>query len=77
MQFSLLTLVAALAATASANYNGTTYYPTGTGTGSMKPTGTGVHPTTSMPPPFTGAATMPTGGAALGLIVAGGVAMVS
>jgi hypothetical protein len=78
MQFSLLTLVAAaLAATASANYNGTTYYPTGTGSASVKPTGTGVSPTKTSLPPFTGAATMPTGGAALGLLVAGGVAMVS
>jgi len=78
MHFSLTTFVATLAATASAvslHHNGTTtaYYPTGTV--SLRPTGTGVKPTSQ--PEFTGGAAMPTGGAALGLFVAGGVAMVS
>jgi hypothetical protein len=50
-----------------------TYYPTGTGTGApVKPT--------SQLPPFTGAAAaMPThmAGSALGVVVAGGIALVS
>lgn len=79
MQFSVLAMVAALAASASAVYvpvNGTSsaiYYPTGTV--SVKPSGTGAAKPTSQLP-FTGAAAMPTG-SALGLIVAGGVALVS
>ena len=85
MQFSIVALVAALAATTTASYlpsNGTTaaYYPTGTG--SLKPTATGTgsptKPTTSQIP-FTGAAAVPTqmAGSALGLVVVGGVALVS
>ncbi|KAF2034559.1 hypothetical protein EK21DRAFT_107693 [Setomelanomma holmii] len=73
MQFSMISLVAALTATATAvnvPYNGTsTYYPTGTGTGvPSKPTSA---------TPFTGAAAVPTqfAGSALGLVVAGGVAL--
>jgi hypothetical protein len=84
MQFSIISLVAALAATASAAYapvNGTTaasaYYPTGTG--AVIPTGTAspVKPTSAIP--FTGGASMPThmAGSAFGLFVAGGVALVS
>ncbi|KAH7069528.1 hypothetical protein FB567DRAFT_598835 [Paraphoma chrysanthemicola] len=71
MQFSII--IAALAATATAvtvPYNGTsTYYPTGTGTGvPSKPTSA---------TPFTGGAAVPThmAGSALGLVLAGGVAM--
>jgi hypothetical protein len=83
MQFSVISLVAALAATASAAYapvNGTSaaYYPTGTG--SMKPTGTAAPAKPTSQLPFTGAAaTIPThmAGSALGLVVAGGVALVS
>jgi hypothetical protein len=80
MQFSIVAIVAALAATSTATYlpiNGTStavYYPSGTV--SIKATGTGVMPTKSTVP-FTGAASMPTGmtGSALGLVVAGGVAL--
>ncbi|KAF1845969.1 uncharacterized protein K460DRAFT_366817 [Cucurbitaria berberidis CBS 394.84] len=78
MQFSIVAIVAALAATTTANYvaapaNGTTPYPTGTG--SVKPSGS-TAPTKSQLP-FTGAASVPThmAGSALGLVVAGGVAM--
>lgn len=83
MQFSVVSLVV-LAATASASFvprqlNGTTpaYYPTGTG--SVKPTGTAAPTKPTSQIPFTGAATMPThmAGSALGLVVAGGVALVS
>lgn len=81
MQFSVISLVAALATTASAAYapvNGTTaaYFPTGTG--SMKPTGTAAPSKPTSQLPFTGAAAMPTNmaGSALGLVVAGGVALV-
>ncbi|KAF1829763.1 hypothetical protein BDW02DRAFT_602283 [Decorospora gaudefroyi] len=76
MQFSIISIVAALAATATAAHvpvNGTSaYYPTGTGTAA--PT---VMPTSSTLP-FTGGASMPThwAGSALGLVVAGGVALV-
>ncbi|CAO2649024.1 Nn.00g099730.m01.CDS01 [Neocucurbitaria sp. VM-36] len=75
MQFSIVALVAAFAATTTASYlptNGTTtaYYPTATGTGSPS------KPTTSQIP-FTGAAAVPTqmAGSALGLVVVGGVAL--
>jgi hypothetical protein len=84
MQFSIAALLA-LAATASANAvyyprnaNGTTViYPTGTGavtTGTGSPT----KPTASFTQsPYTGAATYPTGaaGSVLGMVVAGGVAL--
>ncbi|KAL6706920.1 hypothetical protein ACN47E_005063 [Coniothyrium glycines] len=78
MQFSILAITAALAATTAAHVpaNGTSvaYYPTGTG--SAKPTGTGILPSGSTTP-FTGAASMPThiSGSALGLFIAGGVAL--
>jgi hypothetical protein len=82
MQFSVISLVAALAVTASAAYapaNGTSaaYYPTGTG--SMKPTGTAAPSKPTSQLPFTGAAAVPThmAGSALGLFVAGGIALVS
>jgi hypothetical protein len=73
MQFSMFALTAALAATVSAQYavNGTS----ATATGAVKPSGTGsVRPTSQAP--FTGAATMAQG-SAFGMIVAGGVALVS
>lgn len=79
MQFSIVALVAALAATTSATqfaarqYNGTTAaYPTGTGA-------SGSAPAATSQVPFTGAAAVPThmAGSALGLVVAGGVALVS
>jgi hypothetical protein len=79
MQFSII--IAALAATATAvgvPYNSTaTYYPTGTV--SLKPSGTGVPSKPTSAIPFTGAAAVPThmAGSALGLVLAGGVAMVS
>ncbi|EMD61896.1 hypothetical protein GGP41_002607 [Bipolaris sorokiniana] len=75
MQFSIISVVAALAATTSASYvptNSTATsapYPTGTGAGS---------PTNAMPTsstlPFTGGASH-MAGSAFGLIVAGGVAL--
>ncbi|KAH8633868.1 DNA polymerase subunit delta-2 [Alternaria alternata] len=75
MQFSIISIVAALAATATATYvptNGTAtsgaYYPTGTGAASP----TGARPTSTLP--FTGGAAN-IGSSALGLIVAGGVAI--
>jgi hypothetical protein len=81
MQFSLPLLAAAFAASASASYapynlttSATPYYPTGTGTGAP------VKPTSTLPP-FTGAAAvaMPThfAGSALGVVVVGGIALVS
>lgn len=80
MQFSVVALVAALAATASATYpvNGTStaaYYPTGTGTGAP----TVPAPTSSFTQtPFEGAATKQgVAGSALAMVVAGGVALVS
>lgn len=88
MQFSLISLVAALAATASASYvprqvNGTVVpFPTGTGSpkplATFVPTGTAAPPRPTSMPPFTGAAAMPThmAGSAFGLLVAGGVALV-
>jgi hypothetical protein len=79
MQFSII--LAALAATASAQYavNGTSTsavapYPSASGTVSVKPSGTGAVPTKSSAP-FEGAASQLTG-SAMGLIVAGGVALV-
>jgi len=81
MQFSIVSIVAALAATASAAYvqtNGTSaaYYPTGTGAGIPTSTGSSAKPTSTIP--FAGAASMPQAisGPALGLVVAGGVALV-
>jgi hypothetical protein len=100
MQFSILTIAAALAASASAQYaatNGTSStsssavasaavpyptassapFPSASGTGSaVKPSGTGatVKPSSSSTAPFEGAAHQLTG-SALGLIVAGGVAL--
>jgi hypothetical protein len=78
MQFSIISVVAALAATATATYvptNGTAttsgaFYPTGTGAAAP----TGARPTSTLP--FTGGAAN-IGSSALGLIVAGGVAIVS
>jgi hypothetical protein len=83
MQFSVISLVAVLAATASAAYtpiNGTSpVYPTGTGAAKPSLTGTAapVKPTSAIL--FTGAAARPVqvAGSALGFIVAGGVALVS
>jgi hypothetical protein len=84
MQFQI-TLLAALAATATAAYaplnNGTVsaaMYPTGTGSAS-KPTGTGsaggkATPTSQVP--FTGAASKASIGSAM-MVVVGGVALVS
>jgi hypothetical protein len=75
MQFSVVSIVAALAAVSSAQYiapNGTAVYPTGTGS----PSGTGVAPTASVP--FTGAAAMPTGaGSAMAVLAVGAAALVS
>ncbi|KAF2262509.1 hypothetical protein CC78DRAFT_582452 [Lojkania enalia] len=77
MQFSLVAVVAALAATSTASFvpragNVTMVYPTATGTG--VPTG----PASTSPPPFTGAA-MPMAtqaGSLVGMVVAaGGVAL--
>ncbi|KAF2255446.1 hypothetical protein BU26DRAFT_560048 [Trematosphaeria pertusa] len=71
MQFSVVSIVAALAAVSSASYlpsNGTAIYPTGTAapTGSMSPT-----PSNTIP--FTGAAPVATGaGSAMALLVAAG-----
>ncbi|KAF1997980.1 hypothetical protein P154DRAFT_578270 [Amniculicola lignicola CBS 123094] len=84
MQFSIISIVAALAATATASYvpsyNSTTVAPFATGTGS--PTGTGIPsatvpvPTsTSTTPPFDGAGSSNVAGSAIALIVAGGVAL--
>lgn len=83
MQFSIISLVAALAATTSATYvptyNTTTvaYYPTGTS--APTGTGTGPAPTASFTQtPFEGAAfanKQNVAGSALGLVIAGGVAL--
>ncbi|ORY09276.1 hypothetical protein BCR34DRAFT_615887 [Clohesyomyces aquaticus] len=83
--FSIISVVAALAATASATfvptYNSTStiapYYPTGTGA----PTGTAA-PTVPVPSatfsttPFPGAAPANVAGSALALVIAGGVALI-
>jgi hypothetical protein len=77
MQFSMLSIVAVLAATASAaSMNGTSAYPTASGASKPNATGTSTlsKPTSSVP--FTGGAAQ-VGGSALGMIVAGGVALVS
>lgn len=78
MQFSIISLVAALAATASAsvvtNGTSTALYPTGTGAVTVTGTAAPVKPTSTLP--FVGGADRLTG-SALGLIVAGGVALVS
>lgn len=82
MQFSLITIIAALAATTTAitlpSFNATTtaYYPTGTGAG--KATGTGHLPSTTnsaLPTPWTGAANDFKAGSAMAIIVAGGAAL--
>ena len=71
MQFSVVAIVAAFAATVSAQYgNNTAPFPTGTG--SPHPSTT----TTGTPPPFTGAA-VANAGSALAVLAAGGVALVS
>ncbi|KAH9860629.1 hypothetical protein J1614_011960 [Plenodomus biglobosus] len=82
MQFSMISLVAALAAsTTSAAYIQTNYtsvaYPTGTGVAAPSGTGSPARPTGTAP--FTGAASVPQAfsGSALGLVIAGGVALVS
>ncbi|KAF2133991.1 hypothetical protein P153DRAFT_381163 [Dothidotthia symphoricarpi CBS 119687] len=75
MQLSIISLIAALAATTSAAVagNGTSaYYPTGTGAVTATGTSTPVKPTSALP--FEGAADRMTG-SALGLIIAGGVAL--
>ena len=81
MQFSIV--LAALAATASAQYaitNGTSTstvapYPSASGTVSVKPSGTGAVPKpTGSTVPFEGAASQLTG-SAMGLVIAGGVAL--
>lgn len=80
MQFSII--LAALAATASAQYaitNGTSTaapYPSASGTGvSVSASGTGTVPKpTGSTVPFTGGASQLTG-SAMGLLVAGGVAL--
>ena len=87
MQFSIISIVVALAATATAQYvstNGTAtaatsaYYPVGTaGAASGTAASTGSKPTSTSTAPFTGGASSNMAGSALGLIVAGGVAMVS
>jgi hypothetical protein len=73
MQFSVVSIVVALAATVSAQYiapNGTAVYPTGTGSPS------GAVPSASVP--FTGAAAMPTGaGSAMAVLAVGAAALVS
>ncbi|USP75310.1 dna polymerase subunit delta-2 [Curvularia clavata] len=75
MQFSIISIVAALAATTSASYvptNGTATsapYPTGT----AAPSFTGTMPTSSTLP-FTGGASH-MAGSALGLVIAGGIAL--
>ncbi|KAF2474720.1 uncharacterized protein BDR25DRAFT_301367 [Lindgomyces ingoldianus] len=82
MQISLVSIVAALAATACATYvpyNSTTIapYPTGTGipTGTAAPTGPA--PTASFTQtPFPGAASANVAGSALALVIAGGVALI-
>jgi hypothetical protein len=83
MQFNILAIAAALAATASAHYYPTaSYYPTGGPTATTGyPSGTGAPtPTpTSTLPPFEGAAVPNTqvAGSALGFVVAAGFALVS
>ncbi|KAH8726250.1 hypothetical protein GQ44DRAFT_771438 [Phaeosphaeriaceae sp. PMI808] len=76
MQFSIISIVVALAATASAvnvPSNGTSaYYPTGTG--SVKPTGTNAPTKPTSQLPFTGGASH-MGSSALGFVLAGGVAL--
>jgi hypothetical protein len=78
MQFSVVSIVAALAATASAttvpSYNSTSVaYPTGT----AAPTGTVPSPTSTFVP-FPGAASKQgVAGSAFAIVVAGGVALVS
>ncbi|KAF2749908.1 hypothetical protein M011DRAFT_465564, partial [Sporormia fimetaria CBS 119925] len=73
MQFSVVSVVAALAAVASATtgYNTTSvgYYPTATGTGGAP------GPSSTDLVPFPGAASKSVAGSALAMIVAGGVAL--
>ena len=79
MQFSMITVAAALAATVSAQYPITNGTSSAVGTVTVRPsisgTGAPTRPTSQVP--FTGAAAMPTAmaGSALGLVVAGGVAL--
>ncbi len=96
MQFSLITVVAALAATSTASFiprqvNGTTVapYPTAPASSSSMPSASGTvslmttgtpKPTSISPLPFSAAAAPAAtqmAGSALGLVVAGGVALVS
>ena len=72
MQFSIISIVAALAATTSAAYTTTN----GTATSALYPTGTSAVPRpTGSTLPFTGGASH-MAGSALGLVFAGGVALV-
>jgi hypothetical protein len=73
MQFSIVSVLAAFAAVASASYNGTSVYPSGTGVSSTGPVPTA----TSTTAPFDGAAGSNIPGSALAMVIAGGVAMVS
>lgn len=82
MQFSILALAAALAATTTAQYaatNGTqttaVLYPTGTGSAHSSGSSPSSPKTTSTAP-FEGSAASHLTGSAMGLIVAGGVALV-
>jgi hypothetical protein len=88
MHFSIIPIVAALAVTATAQYvptNGTAtattsaFYPIGTGAGSASGTAasSGSKPASTSTAPFTGGASTNMAGSALGLVVAGGVALVS
>lgn len=74
MQFSVVSIVAALAAVSSAQYlapNGTHPHPTGAPTG----TGTGAKPSATVP--FTGGAAIATGAPAMAVLAAGAAALVS
>ncbi|KAF2657335.1 hypothetical protein K491DRAFT_714551 [Lophiostoma macrostomum CBS 122681] len=71
MQFSVVSVLAAFAAVASASYNGTSVYPSGTGVSSTLPVPTA----TSSTIPFEGAAGANIPGSALAMVIAGGVAM--
>lgn len=82
MQFSTLSLVAALAATVSATYvpsynTSTPVYPTVYPTGTSAPTKpVGPTPSASFVP-FPGAASQQVAGSMVAIVVAGGVALVS
>ncbi|CBX90404.1 predicted protein [Plenodomus lingam JN3] len=81
MQFSIISLVAALAAsTTSAAYIQTNYTSIATPhvpAGTAAPTGSASPSTPTSSVPFTGGASMPQAisGSALGLVIAGGVAL--